>query len=141
MKIFQCIGFASVAGILFASAHPGISSTDWVYIGKSNNKKTTNYVKIIAFRGPLPEFLWKTANTDNPQNVPYLADCNAWSYKDVQPKLIWQDALSGSTADNALQAIVKLRRNKICLEKEGRVDVVAIYLPIEHLPLRLWRFL
>ena len=121
VKIFKCIGFASVAVILFASAHPGMSSTDWVYIGKSNNKKTTNYVKIIAFRGPLPEFLWKTANTDNPQNVPYLADCNAWSYKDnSNQNSSWQDALSGSTADNALQAICKGLKAKQNLPRKRR---------------------
>ena len=108
VKTFQHITFASAAGILFASANPAIASTDWIYIGKSNNKKTTNYVKIIAFKGPLPEFLWRTANTDSPQNIPYLADCNAWSYKDNSSQnSSWQDALPGSTANDALHAVCK----------------------------------
>ena len=108
MKTSKSFALASVTGILLAGTNPAIASPDWVYIGKSGNKKTTNYVKIVSFRGPLPEFLWMTANTDAPQNIPYLADCNAWSYKDnSRQNSFWQDALPGSAADNALNAICK----------------------------------
>ena len=108
MKLFNAITAAAVIGASFITANPAEARNGWVYIGKGDRTGITHYVKKTGYQGGLVKFQWRTANDDNPFNDPFLADCNAWSYKDLSySKSSWEDALPRTMADFALEAVCR----------------------------------
>ena len=108
MKLFSAIAAAAVIGASFIAPNPSEAKNGWVYLGRGDRTGITHYVKRTGYQGGLVKFQWRTANDSSPFNDPHLAECNAWSTKDLSIKSSsWEEALPGTMADAALLAVCR----------------------------------
>ena len=108
MKLFNAIAAAAVIGTSLIAATPAEARNGWIYVGKGSRTGTTHYVRKTGYQGALVKFEWQTANTDKPYTDPFVADCNAWAFKDVSyANASWEEGLPGSISGSALEAICR----------------------------------